>query len=129
MKPAPLGERELEVLRYVADHAPVSVRQVAEQFGQPRGLAHTTILTVMERLRHKGYLGRRKAPGAYLYSPVLPRAELARTLVRDFVEKALGGSVGPLVNYLAEAQNLSPQELADLRQIVEQMDVDTGEKP
>ena len=49
--------------------------------------------------------------------------------MRDFVEKALGGSLTPLVNYLAEAQNLSPQELAELRKIVDQMDSEPGEEP
>jgi len=36
-------------LAAVAEHAPASVREVAQQFGGPRGLARTTILTVMER--------------------------------------------------------------------------------
>jgi CubicO group peptidase (beta-lactamase class C family) len=40
---------------------------------------------VMERLRKTGYLRRRKAGGVYQYSPSLPKADLLRSLVRDFV--------------------------------------------
>ena len=45
----PVGEQELAVLRYVAEHGPVTVGEVAERFGEPQGLARSTILTVMER--------------------------------------------------------------------------------
>src|SRR5438046_596616 len=37
MRKAAIGEREVEVLRFVAEHAPVSAREVAEQFGEPEG--------------------------------------------------------------------------------------------
>ena len=55
-----LGEQELALLRFVTDRAPVTVRAALAQFGEPRGLARTTVLTVMERLRTKGYLRRQK---------------------------------------------------------------------
>src|SRR5438309_1554535 len=64
MRPPP-AERELEILGYVADHAPVSTREVAERFGEPNGLARTTVATLMERLRKKGYLTRRRKEGVY----------------------------------------------------------------
>jgi predicted transcriptional regulator len=51
-----IGRAELEVLRYVQDHHPASVRQVAEHFAESKGHVRTTILTVLERLRKKGYL-------------------------------------------------------------------------
>jgi len=60
MSHPPFGELELEVWRYIADHAPVAARQVAAQFAEQRGLARTTVLTVIERLRQKGYLTRRR---------------------------------------------------------------------
>src|SRR5438105_9120796 len=102
-KPSTLGEQEKAVLRYVADRAPVSVREVAVEWGEPRGKARTTILTMMERLRDKGYLIRAKGPDAstFLYSPAVPKTDLMRGLVRDFVERTLGGSVAPFVAYLA----------------------------
>ncbi len=119
---APLGTQELELLRYVADHAPISVRDVAVQYGEPRGLARTTILTVMERLRKKNYLTRRKDGGSFQYSPAQSKPLLLQTLVGDFVEKTLGGSLSPFVAYLADAPDVSDDELAALRRLVEQME-------
>lgn len=122
-KPQTLGDQELTLLRYVTDHAPVTVREAAEQFGEPHGLARTTILTMMERLRQKNYLTRFKDQGAFQYQPVIAKTELMQTLVRDFVEKSLGGSLSPFVAYLSESK-LSERELADLRQLVEATDTD-----
>jgi predicted transcriptional regulator len=108
------------VLRYVTDHAPISVREVAAQWGEPRGLARTTVLTMMERLRNKGHLTRTKRDGAFQYAPAVGKQELMQTLVQDFVQKTLGGSVAPFVAYLADAKDLSPVEIAELRRLVEE---------
>ena len=67
----------------------------------------------MERLREKGYLARTKEGPVHRYAPSEPASDLLRGLVRDFVQKALGGSVSPFVAYLAEDADLSPAELAD----------------
>jgi predicted transcriptional regulator len=45
-----------------------------------------------------------------------------QTLVQDFVQKTLGGSVAPFVAYLADVKDLSPAEIADLRRLVEAME-------
>lgn len=118
--PPTLGEQELDVLRFISDRAPVTVRLVADEWGQPRGLAKTTVQTVMERLRGKGYLTRAKRYGSYEYSPSVAKNVLLRQLVHDFVERVLGGSFSPLVNYLAERRNLTESELEVLERFAEE---------
>src|SRR5262249_3015071 len=118
MDKAPLGELQLEVLRFVSDHGPLSVGEVVAQFGEPRGLARTTILTVMERLREKTYLTRTKRGGIFRYAARVETAEMLRGLVREFVEKALAGSVSPFFAYLAQEKDLSAEEIAALEQLL-----------
>jgi predicted transcriptional regulator len=125
----PLGELELEALRFISEHAPISVGEVASQFGEPRGLARTTILTIMERLRKKGYLARTREQGAYRYTPQTPQADIMKDLVRSFVQKTLAGSLTPFVAYLAESDDLTESQLADLRRIVESLEGGKEEKP
>src|ERR1051326_7074277 len=115
-----IGDQEMEMLRFVADHAPITVRDVAVQFGEPRGLARTTVLTVMERLREKGYLARTRQGGVYRYAPRVEKAEVLQGLVRDFVERSLGGSVSPFFAYLAKEKDLSEEEIAELRRLLEE---------
>jgi predicted transcriptional regulator len=122
MSTAPLGDLELEVLRFVSEAESISVREAAERFGEPRELALTTIQTVMERLRKKGYLRRKKQSGVFQYSPSVPQEQVIGGVVQSFVEKTLGGSVSPLLAYIAKARDLRPEEMEELRRLVEAMD-------
>jgi len=116
-----IGSAQLEVLRYVQDNHPVTVRQVAAHLAEIRGLTRTTALNVMERLREKGYLRRDPIEGVFHYSPEQSKTQLLRGLVRDFVDQTLGGSLEPFVAYLAEEVDLSEEELERLRRKVREL--------
>ncbi len=117
-----LGEQELALLRFVTTQGPLSVSEAAEQYGVEHALARTTILTMMERLRKKGYLTRRKADGSYRYAANQSQGELLRELVGDFTQRMLGGSLQPFVAYLAEDARVTEDELDDLRALVERLE-------
>jgi BlaI family penicillinase repressor len=117
-----LGRLELEVLQYVADHQPASVRDVATHFAETSGQARTTLLTVMERLRTKGYLKRRKIGSANRYTPTMAKAELLSRMVGEFVEDVLGGSASPFVAYLSNSSLLSDDEARKLEQLLKRIE-------
>ena len=119
--PRNIGRAEMEILHYVADHHPVAVRDVAEHIASTKGHVRTTVLNVMERLRRKGFLTRKKAQGIYQYSPSVPKSDLLRTLVRDFVKRALGGSLSPFVAYLTHEAKLSAEEVQELKRVVREL--------
>ena len=113
-----VGEQELALLRHIADRGAVSVAEAVERFGTERGLARSTVLTMMERLRKKGHLGRRLLSGIYRYRARSSSADLLKGAVRHFVEGKLNGSVSPLVAYLSEAKDVSDDELRELEDFV-----------
>src|ERR1051325_7006112 len=117
-----IGRAEMDILHYVTEHHPVTVRQVADHISETKGHVRTTVLNIMERLRKKGYLRRKKQGGIFEYSPTLPRTDLLRNLVRDFVDKTLGGSVSPFVAFLAEEGEINDTELAALKQLVRELE-------
>ena len=120
--PEPLGQVQLQVLQYIADHCPIRVSDVAEHFAQTDGKARTTILTVMEKLRIKGYLTRNKHDGAYHYSPRQAKSDVLASVVQRFVQETLGGSLSPFIAYLAESKDLSSAELAKLKSLVRDLE-------
>jgi predicted transcriptional regulator len=123
MTASTLGDQELAVLRHIAMQLDgCTVGEVAAHFAQISGLARTTVLTVMERLRAKRYLTRRKDAGVYRYACSIPQAQLLRGLVRDFMTNILDGSVQPFVAYLAEEGKLSDDELGELKKLVQELD-------
>jgi len=116
--PHPTGSQELAILRYVAEHGPVGVGAVAEAFAAESGLARSTVLTVMERLRRKGHLTRRKSAGVYVYRAALDGRGVMSRAVGQFIERSLRGSLSPIAAYLADRGAVSADELAELEQAV-----------
>lgn len=113
-----LGAQELALLRHIADTGGATVGEVADTFSSPRRLARSTVLTMMERLRKKGFLNRRLAAGVYRYQARASSDEVTRGAIRRFVDRNLGGSVAPFVAYLSESEALSDEELKELEDVV-----------
>ena len=116
-----IGDQELALLRFLGERNGGTVAEAAEGFGGPRGLARSTVLTMMERLRRKGHLTRRPVEGVYKYLPrTTPRAAVQQA-VESFVARTLGGSVSPFVAYLAEREQLSEEEIAEIESLLSRL--------
>lgn len=118
MAPRPTSNQELECLLHLAQHGPLTATALWEGFGAPRGLARTTVLTVLERLRRKGHVGRKREGGVYVYRALEGHVETMRRSVGQFVDRALGGSIAPFAAYLTERKSVSDEELAELNRAV-----------
>jgi len=116
-----IGDQELALLRFVAEQGPISVGEAAARFGVPRGLARSTVLTVMERLRAKKRLTRKRVGSVYLYSSREGTDALLNGVVHSFVEKSLSGSVSPFVAYLSDVERVSESELVELERLVKRL--------
>jgi predicted transcriptional regulator len=124
MRKPTLGNLELEILRYVTEHAPVSVGQVTEGFAVPRGLSRSTINTSIERLFKKGYLVRSSETegDVFRYTATVPSEEVLGGLVEHFVENTLAGSLRPFFAYFVRKQSLSEADVAQLRKLVDTLE-------
>ena len=121
MRKPSIGDQELALLQHLDESGAASVGEVAASFGEPRGLARSTVLTMMERLRGKGYLKRRQLKGLFRYSIATGPGEAMRSAVGSFVEKTLSGSVSPFVAWMSERAEVSETELAELEALVAQL--------
>jgi predicted transcriptional regulator len=125
-KPASLGRVEWELLQYIDQNHPISVREVAQYWNEKTGQARTTVLTMMERMTKKGFLTRKKIDNVFHYSPKLPLSEVLKNLVGNFVNGVLGGSVVPLAAYLTQSQPLKAEEIEQLKKLVQRLEADTS---
>lgn len=125
---SPLGPTEMEVLRHVIERHPIRVADVAARMAESGGQARTTVLTTMERLRRKKLLTRKKIDNAWHYSPTQTKPQFLATLVTDFVDRVLQGSVAPFVNYLAESGRLTDEELELLKRQVRDLERQRSEE-
>jgi predicted transcriptional regulator len=113
-----LGDQELALLTFIAERGHATVGEVADEFGTARGLARSTVLTMMERLREKRRLTRRRVDGVFRYSSPRSRTEVMQEVVADFVTQTLGGSVSPIAAYLTQTSEVSDEELAELERVI-----------
>jgi len=121
MRGKTIGDQELALLQYVAEQETASVGEVAAGFGEARGLARSTVLTMMERLRGKAYLTRKQVEGVYRYSATGEQDSVVQGAVASFVEKTLQGSLSPFVAFMSHKGEVSDQELAELEALVAQL--------
>jgi predicted transcriptional regulator len=119
-----IGDQELALLRFISERRQATVAEAVDGFGQPRSLARSTVLTMMERLRTKGHLGRRQVDGVYQYAPRTAPGAAVRQAVQTFVDRTLGGSITPFVAYLAERERLSDDELDELETLLTRLQQD-----
>lgn len=120
------GDQELALLTWLAERPAVTVGEVAEDYGTPRGLARSTVLTMMERLRKKGHLSRRRVEGVFRYRADAAPGEVLKDAVGSFVARTLGGSVSPFVAYLSDEADVSADDLAELEQLVARLQTRRG---
>jgi predicted transcriptional regulator len=114
-----IGDQELALLQHIGEAPKSTVAEVCAGFGESRGLARSTVLTMMERLRAKGFLARRKIDGMFRYSATNASGEVMTGAVARFVEKTLQGSVSPFVAWMSERGQVSDTELAELEALVD----------
>jgi predicted transcriptional regulator len=110
--------RELEILKYLWDHGPSSVRAVYKHLleEQPEGkdLAYNTVQTLLRLMEAKGLVRSRPEGRAFVYSPLYSREQ---TAVR-FLDRVFDGAASELVASLLEAERISPVELDRMRRLI-----------
>jgi predicted transcriptional regulator len=97
---------------------PLTVRDIVDDLGRTRGLAYTTVMTVMVRLHAKGLLSRRRTGKTYVYRAAFTRDEhravLSRDLARGLVSQ-LGDAA--LAAFSAELDEVDATHRAQLKRL------------
>src|SRR5215471_17376243 len=79
---------ELDIMKAVWRRPPITVRDVQESIRPVRQLAYTTVMTIMDRLYHKGFLRRTLQSRTHYYEPAIDfvevRDEAVDVLIRSF---------------------------------------------
>jgi len=120
MKNVPrISEAEWQVMRVLWAKAPQTANDIVETLGEtpwsPR-----TVKTLINRLVKKGALGFDKDGRLYHYYPRVAEADCVRAESRSFLKRVFGGAVTPMLATIIEDENLTPEEIAELRRILDE---------
>lgn len=119
---SPVSDAELEVLKVLWSTAPATVRDVVVALaGQKRRLAYNTVLTLLSRLRDKGYVTADRRETAHLFRPLVTRDQLLGSTLSALADRLCDGTASPLVQALVRDQRLSADDIADLRKLLDEL--------
>lgn len=121
-----LSELQLGLMQVLWARGEASTAEVAEALRGERGLAHTTVATLLTRLEKRGLLSSRREGRALLYTPLVSEADVQRSMVGSLVDRLFAGRASALVSHLLDARGVDAGELAELRALLKQH---KGEKP
>ncbi len=111
-------EGELEILNVLWTRGPSTVREVAEALG--RTDAYTTVLKLLQIMAEKRLVTRREAGRSHVYSAASSRDVTQRHLVQDLLRRAFSGSAAQLVLQALSASKATPEELNEIRKLLDQ---------
>jgi len=110
-------DAELGILRVLWSRGPSTVRQVAEALDRESG--YTTVLKLMQIMTDKGLVRRDDAERTHVYEAAYSEDHTQRQLVSDLLNRAFDGSAVKLVLHALAAKKASPEELAEIRRLID----------
>ncbi len=118
-------DAELAILRVLWARGPSTVRDVAVDMG--REGAYTTVLKLMQIMADKGLVRRDEAARTHVYEAAATQDDTQRQLVGDLLHRAFDGAAGKLVLRALEDGKVTPDELAEIRRLLNKR-ADKGER-
>ena len=118
-------DTELAILRVLWRRGPSTVREVMEELNRVQETGYTTVLKMLQIMTEKGLVQREEAGRQHVYEPTRSEDSTQQQLVRHLLDRAFGGSAQKLVLQALAAKPAAPEELAAIRQLLNQIEKDS----
>ncbi|NLE59105.1 MAG: BlaI/MecI/CopY family transcriptional regulator [Planctomycetes bacterium] len=115
-------DAELAILRVLWSQGPSTVRQVHEVLSREKDTGYTTVLKFMQIMADKGLVTRNETSRTHVYAAACSEDKTQRQLVGDLLDRAFGGSARKLVMQALSAKKASPDEIAEIRRLLDEME-------
>ncbi|MDZ4673350.1 MAG: BlaI/MecI/CopY family transcriptional regulator [Gemmatimonadota bacterium] len=112
-----LTDRELDIMTVLWDRDSGTVAEVRAVLADP--LAYTTVLSVLQTLEDKGFVGHVEEGKAHRYRPLVERGAAEKSAVNRLVSSLFEGSPELLMTHLMTEQPLTPAEAKRLRMLLD----------
>ena len=126
MEPVKLNASEWNVLNCLWENHPRTVMQLVAELESAVGWAKSTTITTLRRMEEKGLVRVEQAGRGKAYTPAVEREQAVIAETHSFLDRVYQGSVGLMMSAMARRQELSADEVAELRAILDQIDGGDG---
>lgn len=87
-----LGELQASIMEVLWQQPDLTVSEVEQRLQKNRDIAHTTVLTILDRMHQKGLLRREKHGKAFVYAPQFTKEEFERGVAQEVIGALLSRS-------------------------------------
>lgn len=119
-------DAEFLVMDALWQEAPLAATDIAARLARRTGWSAQTVKTLLARLVEKGAIATEVDGRRYLYRPVLARDGYVKQAAQSLVARLFGGKAAPLVAHLADAGELSAEDIKDIEALLE--DIKNGRR-
>ena len=116
-----ISDAEHAVMEVLWKRAPLTATEVADQVVEQKDWSLQTVKTLLSRLAAKAVVGTERDGRRFLYSPLVERDTYLTGVSRNFVDRLFGGKVMPLVAHLAEADELSADDIREIEELLREL--------
>lgn len=115
---------EWSVLDCLWEESPQTVMQLVARLREKVGWAKSTTITTLRRMEEKGLVHCELVGKGKSYTPAVEQEQAAVSETRSFLDRVYRGSVGLMMSAMAQRQELSREEIAQLREILNRAEED-----
>ena len=113
-----LTDLQSAIMRVLWDRGEATVADIHAALQPERGLALTTIATMLSRLDKRGIVKHRTQSRQYVYYPKVSERDVRRSMVADLTARLFDGDVAELVSHLLNAREMSPGDLERVKDLI-----------
>ena len=121
-EPVALSDLQTDVMRVLWTSREATVAEVTQALQAKRGLAHTTVSTLLTRLQKRGVVDARRDGRQLIYRALVDEPQVRRSMVSGLVGSLFGGSPQALVAHLVREDAISAEDLAAIREMLARKD-------
>ena len=114
-----LSAGEWRIMERLWEKSPKTLTELVREIGPDTGWSKSTIVTMVTRLETKGAVTYAEGGRAKLYSPAVPREQAALEETESLLRRVYRGSVGMMMNTLADGRGLSDEDIEELSAALE----------
>jgi BlaI family penicillinase repressor len=115
-----LGRVQLLIMQVLWDRGRATAREITDTINTMEPIAHSTVQTLLRGLEEKGSVSHEAQDRTFVFFPLVQEHEFKQTATRDLVERVFGGSVRSLVAHLLTHENVSREEIDEIRKLINQ---------
>ncbi|MEM6796043.1 MAG: BlaI/MecI/CopY family transcriptional regulator [Acidobacteriota bacterium] len=117
-----LGDLQHAIMRVLWELGEASVAEVHEALLESRGLAPTTIATMLTKLVKKEVVTFRKEGRRFIYVPAVDRRQVRLSMVGELAHRLFDGRAGDMVSHLLSEHAIDADELDRIKAMIEKME-------